>query len=99
MIYFILWAVFLLGCIVAVPVAQMMENRKRRALLGPEAAQAGFEDEEEAEFTDGEFQDEGVQEVASFEEGGGDGFEGMGDDNGFGEASADDFAAFDEEFK
>lgn len=93
MIYFILWAVFLLGCIVAVPVAQMMENRKRRAHLGPEAAQAGFE-EEEPELADG-----GVEEVASFDEGGGDGFEGIGEDNGFGEASADDFAAFDEEFK
>lgn len=64
MVYFILWAVFLLAVILSVPIAGLLEKRKRQAARGPrdevdsdvgdEQEEVGDEAFAEAEFEDAE---------------------------------------------
>ena len=88
--YFIAWAVFLLLCIIAVPVASMLDKRKSRP------ASPGFDD---SQFADDNYEQEG--DVEPLEDG--DAF-GGGDElsaEGFSESAepvVDDFSAFEEEF-
>ena len=94
MIYFILWVVFIVALILAVPITQMMENRGRRAALAQEAEALQEEDA---------FADEGEMafEESPEEERGEDDFGGepaMQEDQAAFE-EVDDFAAFEEDFK
>jgi hypothetical protein len=73
MMYFIPWCVFLLVVILAVPIAAMLDNRQRRAAMGP-APDSGEEPiEGEAESPDEgiEFEAEAAEPgdaMAEFEE-------------------------------
>lgn len=60
MIYFILWVIFLLIVILSVPIANWLENRARRAAMGPmpEPTEAEAEEEEAAEEAEPEMADE-----------------------------------------
>ncbi len=88
MIYFILWVLLIVAVIVSVPVASWLDNKKRRALAGPQptANDADDENADEAfpeEKTPPEFGDEIAEaEAEPVEVSGG-----------------DDFSAFDDEFK
>ena len=90
MFYFILWVLFMLAVIVAVPVVNAIENKRRRALLPdePEEAEVDEElDEEPAEGGFGEAEEAGEPAEVGSEFGGDD------------ELGGDDFSAFDDEFK
>lgn len=86
MVYFILWAVFIVGIILSVPITAMM-GKPKRPKPDPNAATAAAEDEpmEMAELEEEppafEEQPVATEEFASQTE------------------IVDDFAAFDEEFK
>jgi len=88
MIYFILWVLLIVAVIVSVPVANWLDNKKRRALAGPQST-ANDDDDENAdeafaeEETPGEFGDEVAEAEAEPVE----------------VAGGDDFSAFEEEFK
>ena len=83
MVYFILWVVIILAVILAIPVTSWMENRRRRALLGPPEPEESLDevspDEEAAEGID-----EAVEEV---------------EEEPIEVSGGGDFSAFDEEFK
>ena len=90
MLYFILWAVFLLAVIVSVPVVHWLENKRRREAM-PEQAAAADPAEGEAAEEDFASEDEFAAE------------EGFGEEEplemGGEELGGDDFSAFEEEFK
>ena len=91
MLYFIAWAVFLVLCIIALPVASMMDKRQAAN------AMSALDD---SQFGQDEFEDQGELEAVA-EEGV------IAEDDGFpaeevaeaAEGVLDDFSAFDEEFK
>ncbi len=83
MIYFILWAVLLVGVIIAFFVTMVMDKPKR-----PKAIAAPVDSMDEAAFEDAPVEEESQAEAA-FEE----------VPMQVEEAVVDDFAAFDEEFK
>jgi hypothetical protein len=56
MMYFILWVVFLLTVILAVPIVSFVENRKRQAALGPRVKES--EEELEADGESEAFEEE-----------------------------------------
>ena len=94
MMYVIAWGVFILICIIALPVAAMMEKKQSGA------SAASYD---QPEFAEDEYSDQGEGEVEPLAEG--DAFgdaqqdfpaEEMPDG---GEPVMDDFSAFDEEFK
>jgi hypothetical protein len=90
MLYFIIWAVFMVACIVALPVASMMDKRKMAA---PESSldDAAFSEDAFQEDSEGEAQaDEAFGEADQFPA------EEVAE---AGEPVLDDFSAFDEEFK
>jgi len=93
--YFIAWVVFLLSCIIALPVASMIDKRKMQAGL-PSAGGAGFDENEFQDEFSGE--DQAPAEVQDDGFGGDQAFpaEEMADMGG---PVPDDFSAFDEEFK
>jgi len=73
MMYFIAWCVFLLVVVLAVPIASMMENRARRAAMGPAPESMSDEPvegeaEEEPEFGEGEEPVAAEEEAVAFEE-------------------------------
>ena len=92
MIYFICWVVFLFVLILSVGVAQLMSNRANR----PTRSRAVAEDasfEEDVAVVEGEESLEEADAVESFDEFPADEMPVDGDQ------PADDFAAFEEEFK
>jgi hypothetical protein len=96
MLYFVAWVVFLLLCIIALPVASVMDKRKVHAGLSS-AGETGFA---ESEFQD-DFAGDEQAEPAEVQD------DGFGGEQAFpaeemadmGEPVQDDFSAFDEEFK
>ncbi len=63
MLYFILWVLLILAVIIAIPVVNWLENKRRRELAGgPEA------EESVDEAAPDEEQPEGVEEVEEVEE-------------------------------
>jgi len=93
MIYFILWVLFIVGLIAAVPIAHVLENRGRRAAFAATAEEVGgddpFAEEDEMPLEEAPADEDAVdfggepamqQEEAAFEE-------------------VDDFAEFEEDFK
>ena len=85
MVYFIVWAVFIVGVILAVPITAMMGKPKRPKAEPADAVAAEEEQVEMTEFAEEEpaFEEQPVatEEFAAQTE------------------VVDDFAAFDEEFK
>lgn len=79
MLYFILWAIFLLAVIVSVPVVHWLENKRRRESLAAEQPESDEEISEES------LEEEVVEEEEPVE---------VGSDE-----FADDFSAFEDEFK
>ena len=63
MMYFLLWVVFLLTVILAVPIVSFVENRKRQAALGPRVKES--KEEPEAENDSGAVEEESGE--ATFE--------------------------------
>ncbi|MBB3204756.1 hypothetical protein FHS27_000523 [Rhodopirellula rubra] len=85
MIYFICWAVFLVGIILSVIIAHVMENRGNKPAAAPIADDGvAFDEEMPVDEDGGVIEDpQAFEEVVEFEAG----------------EPADDFAAFEEEFK
>ena len=78
-----LWPVLLLGCVLALPIASMMDKRKARAAMGG-YDEPTFDDEPEYQGEEvAEVQEEFPQEEMPALE----------------QPAADDFSAFDNEFK
>lgn len=114
MIFFILWVVFLLFAIIAVPIAAMLDKKKQRAAYGDyhdgaeEEPYAGEAEEPMAVEDDGFGGAEQVEQVEQADDGFGDG--GFGDGgfgdggfggDGFGDAGIPDdggFPAADDDF-
>ena len=109
MIFFILWVVFLLFAIIAVPIAAMLDKKKQRAAYGDyhdgaeEEPYAGEAEEPMAVEDDGFGGAEHVEQVEQADDGFGDG--GFGDGgfggDGFGDAGIPDdggFPAADDDF-
>lgn len=94
MMYVIAWAVFLLLCVVALPIAVVMEN-KRAAAAASGYDETRYGDEAYAEPDEGDV--EPMSEGDAFDDQQADfPAEEMPDTS---EPVADDFSAFDEEFK
>lgn len=93
MLYFILWVVFILAVILVVPIVNMIENKRRAALM---PAMPAEEDWSEEDQVDEAFVDEPAEE-ATFDDGGGFGEAPVEELADFG--GGEDFSAFDDEFK
>ncbi|MCG8648455.1 MAG: hypothetical protein MI861_01400 [Pirellulales bacterium] len=95
MLYFIPWVVLFLVCIIAIPIASMMDKRKMQAAYdGYEGSGLeGVDDDEPLEGFDDAEDGGGVLEEGSIQEGAQD------PDDPFGTGAPDDFSAFEEEFK
>ena len=90
MVYFIVWAVFLLGCILAMPIASMMEKRNsphQAAMMDDQYGQDDYQEDYESMEPPAEDDGFGGEQAFPAEE--------MPD---MGEPVADDFSAFDNEF-
>lgn len=73
MLYFILWTIFLLAVILAVPIVNWLENKQRREALEPSSAEEeASEDEVAEEQAEEEFEGEEPVEVGTEEFGGDD---------------------------
>lgn len=88
MLYFIPWALLMLVCILAVPIAAMMEKRRARAAFdGVESGEEEMADDESEADAEPAADEEAVEvEAAEPEE-------------TLDAVAADDFSAFEEEFK
>jgi len=108
MIYTILWALFALGIIAAVPVALLVQKRNAPTPIPLDDAEAEAHEDGEVESVES-FDDGNVAAVDGFGDAAADPAAGFGDDGGFGgnDFAGDagggfddnDFAAFDDELK
>jgi len=93
MFYFILWVVFLVVVILAVPVTLMLEKRQSGA---GRSENAGDEEIADEEFVDETGEDASDREMVGDDFGGGDEVADFAD---AAPAGGDDFSAFEDEFK